>query len=32
MDNDNLMWEDSFVHGVLGSDIPCVEKGVAIQM
>ena len=32
MNNGNLAWQDSSVHRVLGSDIPCMEQDVAIQM
>ena len=32
MDYGNLAWLDSSVHGVIGSDIPCMEEGVVIQM
>ena len=32
MDNGNLAWQDSCVHGVIGTDIPCLEESVATQM
>ena len=32
MDCGSLAWLDMFVHGVIGSNIPCKEEGVSKQV